>query len=259
MINILKGILIGIGIIIPGVSGSVIAVFLGVYDKTIKIMSNLKKEFFENKYFILSLSIGVIIGVNIFGNVLISLLNINKTLIYYIFSMLILCGVPTLKREIEQKNGKLNKKILLITLISSLILFIFERRLNFKQDNLTSFLNLFIGGFLYSIGKIVPGISSSFFMMILGIYDLILKLMTNPLLFSINEYIMLIPFFLGILIGIIVITKILCYLLDKYFSETYSGIIGFTVGSVFFMIPKFNVFYSLISIICLYLYYKIVK
>lgn len=262
VINILKGIIIGIGIVVPGVSGSVIAIFLGVYDKMINIISNLKKELLKNKYFVISLAIGIIIGINIFGNILIYLLNWNKTLICYIFSVFILCGIPTLKNEIKQKNDKINIKILLTTLIISFILFLADK-CNFNlinnTNNLLMFFNLFLGGFLYASGKIIPGVSSSFFMMVLGIYDLILKLMVSPLSFSVNEYIRLIPFFLGVLIGIIVISKILCYLLSKYFVETYSGIMGFVVGSVFAIIPEFNILYSLISIICIYLYYKIVK
>lgn len=264
LLNIIKGIFIGIGVVVPGVSGSVIAILFGVYDQTIYILNNPSENIKKNILFLTSLLIGIVLGTNLFGNVLMYLLKTNETLICYIFAVLILTGVPMLKNEIDKKNnGSFNIKIFLITLTISFILFILNKinysNVTIYSGNFKVFILLIIGGFLFIAGKIIPGVSSSFFMMIIGIYDLVLNLMANPFSFSIYNYIELIPFFIGVLLGLFIITKILNSLLQNYYSETYSGIIGFVVGSIFAIIPELNIYYIVISIITLLVFNKIYK
>lgn len=234
---ILSGILIGTCMILPGVSGSVVAIMLGVYEWLIFLLND--KEY-NNVYKIkklLPLTIGIIIGIFIFGKILLIFYNKYTYQMMYTFMGLILGSIPMLINEIKNKNEKINSKYLLISLLISLILFITPKIFNIEIKNSLNFFNLFIGGFLYIAGKIIPGISSSFFLMILGLYEYILTIITNPLSMTINKLITLIPFIIGVIIGLYIFIKLINYLLNNHFSKTYSTIIGFILGSVFAIYP----------------------
>ena len=99
---------------------------------------------------------------------------------------------------------------------------------------------MLLAGFLYISGKIIPGISSSFFLMILGLYDYILNIMSNPFLLTVIDLIRLIPFIIGVIIGFIILIKIINKLLSNYFVKTYSAIIGFILGSIIAIYPGFE-------------------
>lgn len=262
--TILSGIIIGIGVILPGVSGSVIAILLGVYDNIIFLLNDSKKNWILKLKELMPILIGIIIGVIIFGNILIVFIEKYEIQIKYLFMGLILGSVPILKRQVEvEKQSKIKYKYLIITFIVSLLLFMLPNISTISIINTTnSFIKMVIAGFLYISGKIIPGISSSFFLMVLGLYDYILKFISNPLSITMYELIGLIPFFIGILIGLIILLKIINYLLKNYFTETYSVIIGFVLGSIIAIYPGFKLELSyilsiIIMVIAYYFTYKL--
>lgn len=237
--TILSGVLIGTGVILPGVSGSVLAIMLGIYDKVIYLLNDKNKKLINKFIELLPLLIGIVIGIIVFGNIILKFINKYEVQIKYIFIGLILGGVPILKNEIKQKNEKINYKLVVITFICSLVLFLLPSISNINTNNNFSFLNMFLGGFLYISGKIIPGISSSFFLMILGLYNYILGIMSNPLSLRVKDLINLIPFILGVLLGFLILIKLINYLLNNHFTKTYSIIIGFVLGSIIAIFPGF--------------------
>lgn len=262
--KLFSGVIIGVGVILPGVSGSVLAILLGIYDKVIYLLNDSKKRLLDKLKYLYPILIGLIIGIMLFGNILLILIQNYEVEVKYLFMGLILGGVPILKQEIEKKeNSKINYKYLIITFIISLLLFIipnFNIINNIKNSD--SFFKMLIAGFLYIAGKIIPGISSSFFLMILGLYDYILNIMSNPFSLTFIDLIKLIPFIIGIIIGFIVLIKLINKLLSNYFVKTYSSIIGFVLGSIIAIYPgfKFNLEYilSILIMICSFsLVYKI--
>lgn len=241
--NIIYGILIGAGMILPGVSGSVIAVILGVYDNVIFLLNDKSLRIFNKFIKLFPLIIGLLLGVTIFGNILLILFENYSFQTMYVFIGLILGEIPVLLREVNKKTGKdINLKWFFITLVLSFLLTYLPEKLSFNNYIAASSapLYLLIAGFLYISGKIIPGISSSLFLMILGLYDYILNIISNPLSLSFNEIIYLIPFIIGVLVGLIILVKIINYLLKNKFLQTYSSIIGFVLGSVFVIYPGFE-------------------
>ena len=235
----LSGILISVGAVLPGVSGTVIAIMLGIYEKVINLIC-LKGEYKKKIKEILPLTLGFILGLEIFGKILLEIYSKYESPLKYIFIGLILGSLPVLNNEIKSKNESLSIKYLMISLLISLIFFSlpnFVSEAVFKCD--TNF-KLMIAGFFYSMGKIIPGISSSIFMIAFGLYESILMFITNPFSFSIKEYIDFIPFIIGIIIGVLLLVKTINYLLNRHFSKTYSSIIGFVIGSLITLIPKFE-------------------
>ncbi len=251
--NIISGIIIGIGFIIPGVSGGIIAVLLGIYDEIIYSISNFKKDILKNSGFLFVLGISILIGSILFSNILIYLLNTREYAIKYIFLGLILGGIPSLVNEINNHNQKkIDFKCLVGAFIFSVVLFLIEKTSFLKLDsNNLTIMNLIIAGLFYSMGKIIPGISGSALLMLLGIYEYLLGVLADPLSLTINEMIKLLPFFISFVISSIILVKVINNLLKKHYNQTYSAILGFVIGSLLFIYPGFT--FDINGLLCLLL------
>lgn len=235
----LSGILIGTAMVVPGVSGGIIAVILGIYDKMIKSLNNLHKDFKNNFIFLFVLIIGVLIGAVWFSNVLIFLYNKHQVITKLTFIGLILGGIPYLFSEIRLKKEKFEIKIFICTIIFIILLFLLSNNItNIKIDNTSNFLTLLVAGFIYSVGKVIPGISGSFLLILIGAYEFILSIMAHPFTYALLNIDKVIPFLIGLVLGIFILLKIISFLLEKKFGLVYSIIIGFTIGSILSLVPS---------------------
>ena len=230
---ILKGIIVGVGKIIPGFSGSVVMISFGLYDKAILAITNFFKDVKKNGLFLLNLGIGIIIGIVLFSRV------INYFISnYYVYTMmlfigLIVGGVPL----IWEKSYK-NIKGLLLALISLMVILLINSIGGgdnyIIRNNYRDIITFFVAGMLEGFGTIVPGISSTALLMLMGIYNLYLNSLGN--IFNINNLTFtcwfFIPFSLGFLITIIGLAVIINYLFFKYEECSYSSILGILLGSV---------------------------
>ena len=149
----LKGIIIGICALLPGISGSVIAISLGVYEKTIESISSLR-----NTKFLLILFFGLITGIYITALFLINIITSNNTF-YYILIGIILSEIPLIIKKI---NKNTNKGLEIIPFIISFITSTLLCTINHSIKHNPSLLHYFIGGILFSFGKIFPGLAVHF-------------------------------------------------------------------------------------------------
>jgi len=255
-INILIGIIIGTGFIIPGVSGGALAVILGVYDKIFDAIKNMKNK--DNFIFLSTIILGIVIGIIGFGNLLVLLLKTREIPTKYIFIGLVIGGLPSLIKSIKDKNNEGFKFIpFVFAILISIFLFILERY-NYGIDinseivaGNVPIIGLFIAGILYAVGKIVPGISGSALLMLVGMYEYFLKIIANPFAITGQVLFSLIPFFVGILLSMFILFKLMNYLFAKYYIGTYSAIIGFVIGSLLYLFPGFTI--DLSGLICILL------
>ena len=114
-----------------------------------------------------------------------------------------------------------------------IFLVILEQKISKFNDTDYNFLFLIISGFFMSAGIIIPGVSNTLILMFLGIYELYLdavSIIYLPFLF---------PLLIGIFLGSIFFMKLTKFLLDKFYPQTFFAIIGFTLGSVFILYPRF--------------------
>lgn len=266
----LSGILIGTGMVIPGVSGAVIAVIFGVYDKMIKSLTNLFKNFKNNFMFLFILGLGILVGAIWFSNVLMFLYQRHEVITKFSFIGLILGGVPFLFKEIKLKYNKINYVAMIFTFILSFVLWIFSKTiLQIDLDGNSSscimnFINLFLAGVIYSVGKVIPGISGSFLLIIIGMYEYVLSVIAHPITIGLTQITRLIPFIMGLIIGILVLLKLINFLLEKHYGLTYSIIAGFILGSIPALIPNLSfskdAFIGILTmIISFILSYKLIK
>lgn len=256
--NLLCGIVIGIGFIIPGVSGGVLAAIMGIYDKIIFSINNLFKNFKKNITYLLPIIIGSLLGIFGFSKIILFCLNNHKDFVSYVFIGLILGSVPFLLKEIKNKT---DKRIAKVSFISALLLGIFlyflENYFNIEY-NTSNFLVMIIAGFFYAIGKIVPGISGSALLMVIGVYEYLLRIIANPFNVTSNILISLIPFIISFIISAIIILKLINYLIINQFRHSYSAIIGFILSSILFLIPdSFNIFSIFIIIFSFLISYNL--
>lgn len=262
----LVGIVIGTAMIIPGVSGGVLAVIFGVYDKMIYHITNLYKDFKKSIIFLSIIGIGIIIGAILFGKIMIYLYTYYESITKYCFIGLILGSVPYLINEVNKKdNMKINYILVFSALIISFALFILSKNIfNVNLNNNLNIFNLFLSGFIYSIGKIIPGVSSSFLLIMIGMYEFVLNIIANPFDLGLSGLLNILPFIIGLIIGIIVLIKLMDYLLKNKYETTYSIIIGFVIGSLPALFPSYNGVFELVKgmiiiIVSFYLSYKLSK
>ena len=238
IILVIKGIIIGIGKIMPGVSGGMLAISLNVYDKSIEAISNFFKDIKSNLSFLSKLGLGIIIAIILFSKL------INYALTYYylstmlLFIGLIIGGIPSILKEIKNDIRIKNINLMLIPMIIILGMGIFNNYLELNQVSNSNFITLFILGIIEAISMIIPGISGTAIFMMIGYYNLIIETLNNltvPTLFM-GSIIKIIPFIIGMIIGIIGLVKIINYLLRKYRIKCFYIILGFTLSSIFILI-----------------------
>lgn len=233
---ILKGFALGIANVIPGVSGGTIAVILGIYEKLIDILSNLKTKLKENFKYLLFLAIGLILAIGLFSNAVTFCLKNYPFATILFFIGFIIGGMPPLLNKVKSKIDIKSVICFIIAFtVVMLMAFITPDTMNKSLDiiNIKTLIILFLIGVLGAASMVLPGISGSFVLMLIGYYE--------PIMNSISEFtklnnlthniLILAMFGLGVLFGIIFMAKLIKILLEKYEIPMYMGIIGFVIAS----------------------------
>ena len=252
---IMKGFIIGIAKIIPGVSGSLVALNLGLYEKGIKAISSFFKDVKNNIIFLSNVGIGIMLAI-IFGSKILSFI-LNK---YYFITMIIFIGLLIGSNISFLKNTK-SKKQLIITIITFIImfsLFFIKNNNNYiYQNNLSNNLYVILLGFIDAATMIIPAISGTVIFMLLGSYEFFLSIFSN--IFS--NITIIILFSIGLFIGVILISKLMNNLLENKKNIIYPIINGFFLSSILFLTietyKNTNTIQIIISIPILFIFTKI--
>ena len=233
LILFFKGLIIGIGKVIPGVSGSLLAISLGIYEEILQRIEHLFSNFKENLQFLIPIGLGILLAV-LFGSKV--LLYFFET--YYIYTVVFFIGliVGTVPNILQ--NGKRTYKDWFFILFIFLGMYFFYTKLEFPEfvptNNLSSFLYILFLGFVDALTMVMPGISGTATYMMLGSYTFILNLFASP--FSQIGYCLL--FGIGLLIGVLLMIKIVNYCFQKHSTLTWNIILAFLFSSIFFLLLK---------------------
>ena len=232
IITFFKGFLIGSTMIIPGISGGSMALILGIYDELIFAVSSFRENVKKNAVFLLLFSAGAGMGILVSSRPVSWLLEHYPMQTLYFFLGAVLGGIPA----IEKKSGikRISPDVLFYLILGFIIVFFIGRLPeNFFTEFFHSWFSLFVGGLLSTVALILPGISFSHFLLILGIYhDFLTSIYTIDLSF-------LAPLGAGLILGIVLFTKILGFWLEKYPKSAYLTILGFVLGSAISIFPGF--------------------
>ncbi|MGM9881446.1 MAG: undecaprenyl phosphate translocase family protein [Bacilli bacterium] len=235
MKNFLKGFIIGIGKIIPGVSGAMLAIIMGIYDKSLYYLNNFKQNKKESLKYLLPIGLGVLLSIIIFSKIIDYVLKKYYLITMLFFIGLIIGGLPFVAKKVE-KNSYL---FVAITFLIFFIISISNISSNYiVKNNFIDQLVFLISGFVEAIGTVVPGISSTALLLIVGTYNIIISSIGNitNLSLIVTNLKVLIPFTIGLIIGIIIVVKIVNILFKKYEKKTYSFILGILLSSITLLI-----------------------
>lgn len=237
------GFIIGIASIIPGLSGGALAISLGLYAPALDAVLNLRSSFKKSVSFLIPVGIGVLIGIILFGVVMKPLIRNFETSIIFLFMGFVLGSIPSYIKESNQNGFRI------LFLVPMLIAFSLGMILSgtvmntITNSEVTPFI-LLLGGAVLALGIVVPGISSSFILMQMGIYEKILT--------GITEFDIFLIFWVGLgaLITAILLVKIVNMAFKKFAGYAHYAAFGFLASSIVSVFPGFrDGIYAVIDII----------
>lgn len=242
--NFLKGLVVGIATLVPGVSGGTMAIILGIYDDLIHSISNYFKDWKKNTSFLVQVGLGGLAGIVLFSKLLESALNSFPYPMRFLFIGVICGGIPVLYKK--STSGKKSKGDLIFLLIGFVIVLLLGAEPAATTSMATSkgilsLVFLLIAGIILAIALILPGISGSFMLLTLGLYGVTLNAINN------RDIPFLIPLGIGVAIGVLGTTKVIEKLMEKHPSKTYLLILGFVIGSIIPVFPGIPKGFDIVS------------
>lgn len=246
----LKGFLMGICDIIPGISGGTIAFITGIYIRLINSIKNInltnilkllksflkknKKEFKKNYQkqdltFLITIILGILTAIILTSNIIKYLLENYKSLTLAFFLGLIIASSKQILKQIPKHTTK-NKSFTIIGFLFGISLFFIQT----KQITNPTYLKILFSGIISVSALFLPGISGSFILMIIGTYDFILNAITQ-IKQNINY---LLTFATGAIFGAIFISQIITYLYKKDKSKTLYTLFGLVLGTLIIPIKQ---------------------
>ena len=248
--NFFKGIIVGIGGVAPGLSGSVLLVIFGLYQKTINAIGTIFKDFKKNVCFLIPLFLGFGVGVLLFSKVVNFLLNNFEAPTRFAFLGLILGTLPLFWKEVKKEGFNKKYYIAIVAgLIVGILLFYFNANL-FPVVTEPNLFQSVILGVAVAGSSIVPGVDSAAILSSLGLYELYVESVAEL------NFAILIPAGVGLGLGVLVISFTVNKLIKHCYTLTFSIIFGlflsiipkvlngsciegFNIGSIFFVIFGF--------------------
>lgn len=234
LLDFIKGFAIGGSLLVPGVSGGTMAIIVDIYDKLIASVAKFFEDKKRNFMFLLIFCVGAGLGILLIAKPLLYLIETYELPVMYFFIGVVIGAIPLMLKKAKVNKFKLSTIIypiigVLIVLSISLL-----PQSNFDASTnpyIIDFFVLVLSGVVIAIALVLPGISMSFMLLLLGVYDITLEAITT------FDLPFLLPLAIGLLLGIILTTKLIERLLENHTTGTYLIILGFIVGSIIEIFP----------------------
>jgi putative membrane protein len=265
--NFLNGLAFGITEIVPGVSGGTIAVILGFYDELIETVNHITEDYRKYTRFLFPFLLGAAAGIITFSSIINYLLTNHSFPTMLFFIGLIVGIIPPIYSKVKEPGRRFKFGEIALVMLSFSGLFIISELKGASVTNPVEFINnidasfmffIFLAGIIAAMALVIPGVSGSFVLLLLGIYPLatyslssiryLLTDITNTTLL-INICKVLLPLGIGVIIGGLSMARLIEKLLKNYYKITYSIILGLLLGSVYVLFKEPMVFQSGISAI----------
>lgn len=230
LLRFVKGMFIGSGFILPGVSGGALAAIFGIYERIISFLAHITRNFKENVLFFIPVGLGGITGVFLLSFVVSFLLGTYETIILWFFVGCIIGTVPALWKEAGKKGRNKREIIILVVSFTLGFLFLWKGSGLFSQVD-QNFFTWIIAGGLIGLGMIVPGLSPSNFLVYMGMY----KAMSDGIK-DLNLSV-IIPIGIGGIITVLGLSKVMDYIFSKAYPQLFHFILGIVFASTVMIIP----------------------
>ena len=265
--DIIKGMIMGIANVIPGLSGGTIAVAMGIYDKIIYAVNNLLKNPKESIKLIWKYIIGLVLGILFAVVAITKLFEVFRLPTTCVFIGLVLGSIPMIADKLKDKKITIiDISLFLFSMIALIVLpLLSSGAYKTFELNILNFIILFVIGVIAAGTMIIPGVSGSMMLMIMGYYESVMNLIKDTMkaffTFNMPEFFtnaaLLLPFAIGVLVGIIVIAKFIEMLLEKYNKTVFWVILGLILASPFSMVLELgtvsftpvNIIISLVALV----------
>lgn len=232
VLRFVKGMFIGSGFILPGVSGGALAAVFGIYERIISFLAHITKNFKENVIYFIPVGLGGLTGVFLLSFAVSFLLGSYTTIILWFFVGCIIGTVPSLWKEAGKKGRKSSDIwLLVITFIIALVFLIFgEQKMGGAVDQ--NFFTWMLAGALIGLGVIVPGLSPSNFLVYMGMY----KAMSDGI--KTVDFSVLLPLAIGGLVCVLGLSKVMDYIFSIAYAKLFHFILGVVFASTIMIVPK---------------------
>lgn len=226
MLNFFKGIIVGIGGVAPGLSGSVLLIIFGLYQKTLDALGSILTNFKKNIRFLLPIISGMFLGVLLFSKVVDYFLNAYEMPTRFCFLGLILGTIPLFFKELK-KEGYKNSYYLIVVgaIIVGTAMFTLNTDL-FTQVMHPNFYQSIILGIAVVATAIIPGLDPAVVLSTLGYYEAYVSSLANL------DLSVLLPMVIGLVIGGIGISATMSYLFKRYYTITFSIVFGLFISMI---------------------------
>lgn len=240
LIKCIQGMIIGVGSIMPGVSGGTLAVIFGLYEKIMNAIATGFKDLKNKIIYFTPLVLGAGIGLLLFSKLLSFLFEHYEFQTKYAFIGLMLGTLPSVIKDCNKKGFKPHFLIpFSITLATTLIFTALGNSVQTGNGAHTNPLFYILCGAILGFGTIIPGISASFILIYLGAYETLLGAISDITNFGNLAYnlTIIIPTCIGFVLSILLFAKLMSFLFKKAYGITYYAVLGFVIGSIVMIFP----------------------
>ncbi len=231
---VIQGCIVGIGAILPGVSGGTLCYAFGIYNPILEVLSNPFKGIKKYWYMLIFIGLGIGVGFVGFAGVTNWLLGLNEGVVLCVFVGLIIGTIPDIWKEAGEKGR--NK----FSIISLIVSFLAISALFYVFKNVwaltiqPSFVGWLLCGLLWGLSFIVPGFSSSTLLLFFGIYEKMSEGISHL------DFGVLIPLGIAMLATLLLFSKVMKFVFDRYHSVVSHCVLGFVVATTLMILPSFK-------------------
>ncbi|PCS04560.1 membrane protein [Lactococcus chungangensis CAU 28 = DSM 22330] len=226
--------IIALGFILPGVSGGVLAAILGIYERMLSFLAHIRRNFKADFFYFLPVGIGGILGIGLLSRPLEFLLAHYQVIVLWGFAGAIVGSLPALWQEAESQSqrDKIDWSWLIGTFVASLVILY---RMPYIFGTLpANFVTFILAGALIALGVLIPGLSPSNLLLILGLY--------SPMLIGFKNFDLLnvfLPITIGGILAVLLFAKSMEYLLEHHHSRVFHFILGIVSAStILILVPN---------------------
>lgn len=237
-LNFLKGMVIGAGTILPGVSGGALTAVFGLYEPIVNFLSDIKKDFWNNFLFFIPFGLGGIFGVFSLAAPIEYGLKFYPVHLLWGFIGAIIGTLPSLYLEAGKKGRTFNHLIItaLTVLLSFYALFYIKKNLDIEFPK--NIMTWIFSGSVFGSGLIIPGLSTSNFLIYLNLY---LDLIHSIKAFDLS---VLLPLGISAILTVILFAKLMKRIINKAYATVFHIIFGIVISSTLMIAPELNLYIS---------------
>ncbi len=232
ILRVIKGMIIVSGFLLPGISGGVLAVVLGIYEPMMRFLGDFRHNFKKNFLFLLPVGVGALLGLFLFAVLLKTLFKQYETFLIWFFIGGIAGTLPSIFKKSGEQGRKKSHWVVLVgmTVVTYAGLYLIQNAGATQIPTDSVWVWLFTGA-LMGLGAVLPGLGPSNFLIFLGLLE---PLMAG--LSSLNLAV-IIPFFIGIAACVLALAKLMNWLFDHAHATMYHIILGIVIGSTLIIVP----------------------